>query len=121
MNNYITLPQAEQRIRQANSADEMLEVLALCGGYSNDFLSKLNKISQFKKITDDENATNFAKLKAYRELLTIDTIHDKEMGKIIHEFFPKGTYYFDWEKFVRNARKELTNCGARMMKNMAQF
>lgn len=118
MSNYITLPQAEQRIRQANSADEMLGVLALCGGYSNDFLSKLNKISQFKKITDDENATNFAKLKAYRELLTIDTINDKEMGKIIHEFFPKGEYYFAWEKFVRNARKELTNSGARMMKNI---
>lgn len=104
------LKEAEQRIRQANSADEMLNELALCGGYS---FKLFEKILQKKAILEDENATCVSRLNAYSSLKKI------EWERELSQTFPYGIP--DIPSYMPTiARKELTYAGSNITKDVEQ-
>lgn len=121
MSNYTrpsSFAEAEQRIRQATSADEMLDVLAVCAGFKvkpyrnvHDVIKDYDRALQIKNIFECVNASAYSKLEAHMALSHISR-------DVLLKVFPKAIPYYDKDKLVKKARRELTKNGMRIRKTM---
>ena len=104
-----TLAEAETRIRQTATVEELLGLFAKCAEVmlldlsTDEFLEGFDKAQKIKSVVENSKAPAYSKLEAYRayELLHPD---------IRREVFPDVLEY-DIKKIVSQARDELENSG----------